>query len=233
MMSPRMPRSRKTGSASRPIIHWPGPARQRWRDPCLQLTDAMAFARRSAANRRLRRNAVRPRPNAERLPRDHPSLRSSNLVQHPETRSSARERRPSATAADGETARLQIALARIVRPQVDETEVICRHPDRRVEAGPALSAHVAYLELDASPGMARRAACSAPLRTDRHHFRFIVTPEDAAEMTDLKAFTRDLVTSSARWRAISEPGWGLAPIGTPTTRMCISRPLASWRVEPH
>jgi type IV secretory pathway VirD2 relaxase len=27
---------------------------------------------------------------------------------------------------------------------------------------------------------------------DRHHFRFIVAPEDAAEMTDLKAFTRDL-----------------------------------------
>jgi type IV secretory pathway VirD2 relaxase len=29
---------------------------------------------------------------------------------------------------------------------------------------------------------------------DRHHFRFIVGPEDAAEMTDLKAFTRDLVS---------------------------------------
>jgi len=27
---------------------------------------------------------------------------------------------------------------------------------------------------------------------DRHHFRFIVSPEDAGEMTDLKAFTRDL-----------------------------------------
>jgi type IV secretory pathway VirD2 relaxase len=28
---------------------------------------------------------------------------------------------------------------------------------------------------------------------DRHHFRFVVMPEDAAEMTDLRAFTRDLV----------------------------------------
>jgi hypothetical protein len=27
---------------------------------------------------------------------------------------------------------------------------------------------------------------------DRHHFRFVVTPEDAAEMTDLRAFTRAL-----------------------------------------
>ena len=28
---------------------------------------------------------------------------------------------------------------------------------------------------------------------DRHHFRFIVSPDDAAEMADLKTFTRDLV----------------------------------------
>jgi len=33
---------------------------------------------------------------------------------------------------------------------------------------------------------------------DRHHFRFIVAPEDAAEMTDLKAFTRDLVSQMER-----------------------------------
>ena len=28
---------------------------------------------------------------------------------------------------------------------------------------------------------------------DRHHFRFIVSPEDAADMSDLKGFTRDLM----------------------------------------
>ena len=28
---------------------------------------------------------------------------------------------------------------------------------------------------------------------DRHHFRFIVSPDDAVEMSDLKSFTRDLV----------------------------------------
>ena len=27
---------------------------------------------------------------------------------------------------------------------------------------------------------------------DRHHFRFTVSPEDAAEMADLRAFTREL-----------------------------------------
>jgi type IV secretory pathway VirD2 relaxase len=33
---------------------------------------------------------------------------------------------------------------------------------------------------------------------DRHHFRFIVAPEDAAEMTDLEAFTHDLVSQMER-----------------------------------
>src|ERR1700740_1893410 len=33
---------------------------------------------------------------------------------------------------------------------------------------------------------------------DRHHFRFVVAPEDAAEMADLKSFTRDLVAQMER-----------------------------------
>jgi type IV secretory pathway VirD2 relaxase len=33
---------------------------------------------------------------------------------------------------------------------------------------------------------------------DRHHFRFIVSPEDAAELSDLKAFTRDLMADAER-----------------------------------
>jgi type IV secretory pathway VirD2 relaxase len=35
-------------------------------------------------------------------------------------------------------------------------------------------------------------------RDDRHHFRFIVSPDDAAEMTDLRAFARDLVADMER-----------------------------------
>jgi hypothetical protein len=62
---------------------------------------------------------------------------------------------------------------------------------------------------------------------DQHRFRFVVTPEDAAEMTDLRAFTR-------RWRAISAPGWtgSASPIGTPTTRMRISWCVASQMTVP-
>jgi type IV secretory pathway VirD2 relaxase len=33
---------------------------------------------------------------------------------------------------------------------------------------------------------------------DRHHFRFIVSPEDAEQLTDLKAFTRDLLAQAER-----------------------------------
>ncbi|RWH71761.1 MAG: DUF3363 domain-containing protein [Mesorhizobium sp.] len=35
-------------------------------------------------------------------------------------------------------------------------------------------------------------------KDDRHHFRFIVSPDDAIEMADLKAFTRDLVAQMER-----------------------------------
>jgi hypothetical protein len=102
---------------------------------------------------------------------------------------------------------------------VVEARVI-HHQGRSFRSAP-LSAHVAYLERDGSPGMARRAAYSAPPRTaptprpERPaSFRFIVTPEEAAEMTDLRAFT---ATWRPRWRAISAPSWGLAsPMGTPT-----------------
>ncbi|TGQ66030.1 MAG: DUF3363 domain-containing protein [Mesorhizobium sp.] len=37
------------------------------------------------------------------------------------------------------------------------------------------------------------AALAARADGDRHHFRFIVSPDDATEMSDLRSFTRDLV----------------------------------------
>lgn len=69
-----------------------------------------------------------------------------------------------------------------------------------------LSAHVAYLKRegvthDGSPtrmfdGESDRAddrAFAERCKDDRHHFRIIVSPEDAAELTDLREYTRDLV----------------------------------------
>jgi hypothetical protein len=76
----------------------------------------------------------------------------------------------------------------------------------------AFANHVAYLERDgvardggqaqlfgATEVKADAVAFAKRGRNDRHHFRFMIGPEDAAEMTDLKAFTRDL---RLRWSAI-------------------------------
>src|SRR6185312_6501846 len=68
-----------------------------------------------------------------------------------------------------------------------------------------LAAHLSYLKrdgvtrdgtsgqmFDAARDQADDRAFVERCRDDRHHFRFIVSPEDAGEMTDLRAFTRDL-----------------------------------------
>jgi type IV secretory pathway VirD2 relaxase len=69
-----------------------------------------------------------------------------------------------------------------------------------------LSAHVAYLKregvtrdgapthmFDAGSDRADDRAFAERCKDDRHHFRIIVSPEDAAELTDLREYTRDLV----------------------------------------
>ncbi|WP_273281686.1 relaxase/mobilization nuclease domain-containing protein [Pseudooceanicola atlanticus] len=81
---------------------------------------------------------------------------------------------------------------------------IVRHKGRAFRSAP-LTAHVAYLKregvtrdgergimFDAASDSADDRAFAERCEDDRHHFRFIVSPEDAADMQDLKAFTRDL-----------------------------------------
>src|SRR3546814_17762807 len=46
---------------------------------------------------------------------------------------------------------------------------------------------------DAASDSANDRAFAERCEDDRHHFRFIVSPEDAADMQDLRAFARDLV----------------------------------------
>lgn len=77
---------------------------------------------------------------------------------------------------------------------------------RRTVRGANLAAHLSYLGregvtrdgekarlfgagTDAADARAFAERCTG----DRHHFRFIVSPDDALEMADLRAFTRDLV----------------------------------------
>ncbi|CAM5530750.1 hypothetical protein MAUB1S_08855 [Mycolicibacterium aubagnense] len=90
------------------------------------------------------------------------------------------------------------------RRVVVKTRVV-RHQARSFRSAP-LSAHLSYLKregvsrdgekgvmFDAGSDRADDLAFADRCKDDRHHFRFIVSPEDAGEMTDLKAFTRDVV----------------------------------------
>lgn len=87
---------------------------------------------------------------------------------------------------------------------------IVRHHGRRFRSAP-LSKHVAYLKRegvtrdgqdarmfgarsDDADGKAFAERCEG----DRHHFRFTVAPEDAAEMADLRQFTRELMAEAER-----------------------------------
>ena len=77
---------------------------------------------------------------------------------------------------------------------------------RNVGRGAPLATHLAYLRRDGVTRDDEKAQLFGPgdepieaetfatrCENDRHHFRFIVSPDDAVEMTDLRSFTRDLV----------------------------------------
>ncbi|TRC77956.1 DUF3363 domain-containing protein [Mesorhizobium sp. WSM4307] len=87
------------------------------------------------------------------------------------------------------------------RVAVIKTRVV-RHSQR---AAP-LATHLTYLQREGVTRDGAKARMFGPevedasvtdfverCRDDRHHFRFIVSPQDAAEMADLKSFTRDLM----------------------------------------
>lgn len=82
---------------------------------------------------------------------------------------------------------------------------------RQRASGAALTAHLAYLRregvtkdgaagrlFDAEHDDADHRAFAERCEGDRHHFRFIVSPQDAEQLSDLKAFTRDLMAQAER-----------------------------------
>ncbi len=87
---------------------------------------------------------------------------------------------------------------------------VVRHRGTRFRAAP-IARHIVYLERDGVTRDGRDAAMfdtrsdganrdtfAERCEGDRHHFRFIVSPEDAGEMQDLRAFTRELMSDMAR-----------------------------------
>jgi len=82
---------------------------------------------------------------------------------------------------------------------------------RRMRTPGALAAHLRYLGrdgttrdgeagrlFDAQVDAADPSSFADRCDSDRHHFRFIVSPDDATELADLKTFTRELMTQAER-----------------------------------
>lgn len=87
---------------------------------------------------------------------------------------------------------------------------IVRHKGAQYRAAP-LGRHISYLErdgvtrdgckatiFDARSDASDRDAFANRCEDDRHHFRFIVSPEDAGNMQALRDFTRDLMGDMAK-----------------------------------
>lgn len=109
----------------------------------------------------------------------------------------------------GKRAALQRRRSASQRRVIIKARVV-RHRGSSFRSAP-LARHAAYLERD---GVTRDGSKGSMFDTasdqvdadvfatrcedDRHHFRFIVSPEDASEMADLRTFTRELMGDAAR-----------------------------------
>ena len=109
----------------------------------------------------------------------------------------------------GRRAALSLSLRSTSRRVVMKARVV-RHHGTRFRSAP-LSKHITYLKregvtrdgadarmFDARSDAADERAFAERCEDDRHHFRFIISPEDAAELGDLRTFTRELMTDVAR-----------------------------------
>ncbi|MBV8919119.1 MAG: relaxase/mobilization nuclease and DUF3363 domain-containing protein, partial [Bradyrhizobium sp.] len=101
-------------------------------------------------------------------------------------------------------ARRVVIKARVVR--LNPQQRGARVPKMRGTMSRAVDAHLRYLERDGVMRDGERGKAYSAFeneadgkafvergREDRHQFRFIVAPEDATEMADLRGFTRDLM----------------------------------------
>ena len=109
----------------------------------------------------------------------------------------------------GRRAALSLASRSPNRRVVVMTRIV-RHRGVRFRSAP-LSKHVAYLKrdgvtrdgadarmFDAASDDADTKAFVERCEEDQHHFRFTVSSEDAGQMADLRAFTRELMTDAER-----------------------------------
>ena len=121
-----------------------------------------------------------------------------------------RSGRRSRSGAFGRGRAAGIAAARLTTNRTRSVAVKVRVVRHRARGAP-LRTHLAYLHregvtkdgargrmFDAEHDDADHRAFAERCEGDRHHFRFIVSPEDAEQLSDLRAFTRDLMAQADR-----------------------------------
>jgi len=123
-------------------------------------------------------------------------------------------RRPSRGGGTGRHGRGRVACLKARLPANARRVVIkariVRHKGVKFRAAP-LARHLSYLQrdgvtrdgrdasmFDARSDVADGGAFAQRCEDDRHHFRFIISPEDANQMEDLRSFTRELMDDMAR-----------------------------------
>jgi type IV secretory pathway VirD2 relaxase len=118
--------------------------------------------------------------------------------------------RPGAGSTFGRGRSAALGLAASTARRVTVKARVVQHQGKRFRAAP-LARHLAYLKregvtrdgqeaqtFNAESDGADDHAFADRCKDDRHHFRFMVSPEDASEMADLKAFTRELMADASR-----------------------------------
>lgn len=104
-----------------------------------------------------------------------------------------------------------------VRQRVMVKALVSRHMGKGFARGAALAAHLAYLGRSGAGEDGQSAEFYGPSRDgvdgaaateswakDRHHFRFIISPEHGDRIADLKGYTRELMSRVAD--DLGEPG---------------------------
>ena len=150
-----------------------------------------------------RRGAARPKSFVGQV------MRAARKAGHTGTGFGRQGRNSSSRFGRGRSAALALSLRSPSRRVVMKARVV-RHRGSQFRSAP-LAKHVSYLRregvtrdgadarmFDARSDVADERAFAERCADDRHHFRFILSPEDAAEMTDLRAFTRELMLDAER-----------------------------------
>ena len=116
----------------------------------------------------------------------------------------------SSRSAFGRGRSASLAASRFMSDRTRHVTVKARVVRQRARGAP-LRTHLAYLRrdgvtrdgaagrmFDADRDDADHRAFAEHCEGDRHHFRFIVSPEDAEQLSDLKSFTRELMAQAER-----------------------------------